>query len=232
MRSGIRGLGGRFATGVVVSCALASITTARADLSISNVIVDFADPGRQTADIEIENKGKERIYVVAEPSLVVSPGTKAERRVREQDPEKLGLLVTPARTVLEPGERKLVRFLGVGDIGAQDKIYRVTVKPIVGKLTAPQTAVKVVFGYDVLVIRRPAGARSNLVAERQGGFMVIRNTGNTNVLLFEGKVCQQRCVPVETKRIYAGAEWRLRLPAPGKVTYKTEIGGKVELREF
>ena len=232
MRFGFPALGGCRAAGIAFLCAAAAVQTARADLAISNVIVDFADPGRQTTDIEIENKGKERIYVVAEPAMVVGPGTKAERRIREADPEKLGLLVTPARTVLEPGERKLIRFLGVGDVGTQDKVYRVTVKPVVGKVTAPQTAVKVVFGYDVLVIRRPAGARPSLVAERQGGFIVFRNTGNTNVLLFDGKVCQQRCVPVETKRIYAGAEWRLRLPGPGKVTYKTEFGGKVEIREF
>lgn len=223
----------RQASGII---ALAAMTfwamPAGATLGISMAIVDFADPARRVADIEVENRGKDRLYVTVEASLIANPGTATERRVQEQDPEKLGLLVTPARLVLEPGERKLVRFALTGDPGAQDRIFRVLIKPVVGKIKSETTAIKVLLGFDVLVIQRPAQAQAGLVAQRQGGFLVFRNTGNTNVLLFDGKQCAQRCQPMEAKRIYAGAEWRVRINGAAPVTYKVQTGGKLELGKF
>ena len=94
-------------------------------IGVSTAIVDFSDPARRVHDVEVENKGKERIYVTVEPSRIMNPGAPGERRVQEPDPEKLGLLVSPARLVLEPGERKLLRIVATGEPAAQDRIFRV-----------------------------------------------------------------------------------------------------------
>lgn len=217
-------------------CVLAAVALwaapAAATLSITTAIVDFADASRRVADVEVENKGTDRLYVTVEPSLIVSPGTASERRVQDPDPEKLGLLVSPARLVLEPGERKLVRFAVTGEPAAQDRIYRVLIKPVVGRVKSDTTAIKVLVGFDLLVIQRPAQPQAALTAQRQGGFLVFRNAGNTNALLFDGKQCAARCQPMETKRIYAGGEWRVRVNGAAKVTYKVQTGGKAEVREF
>lgn len=227
--------GARLAAGTLMSLAAfagATCGAAKADLALSTIIVDFADPQRRSTDIEVENKGKERLYVVAEPARIDAPGTRGERRVSGLDPEALGLLVSPARLVLEPGERKLLRFLVLQENGEQERIYRVTVKPVVGKVTAQQTAVKVVVGYDVLVVVRPKAPRTEVAARRGNGFLLLTNRGNTNVLLFDGKLCQRNCVNLETKRLYAGMEWRLPLRSAGTVTYKVHGASGVQLRKF
>lgn len=203
-----------------------------ATLSINNVIIDFSDPGRRVSDVELENKGKDRLYVTVEPSRIANPGEAVERRVQDPDPEKLGLLVTPARIVLEPGERKLLRFAVMGEPRNVDAIYRVTVKPVAGRVTSAVSGVKVMVGYDLLVIRRPVRPQAAVVGARVGGFLVLRNTGNTNALLFDGKQCSPQCRPVETKRLYPGNEWRVKINGAAPVTYKMQVGKTIEVKNF
>jgi P pilus assembly chaperone PapD len=207
---------------------------ATAQIALSQVVVDFVKPQDRRADIEVENRGRDRAYVVVEPARIVAPGTAGERREQEPDPEKLGLLATPARLVLEPGEKKIVRIAAVAEAGATDRIYRVTVKPVVGRVEAKQNAVKVLVGYDVLVIQRPAEMREGLVAERRGQALHFRNGGNSNVLLYNGKLCDaaKRCVDLAAKRLYSGMEWTVRLPRPGQASYMIETGRGTAERKF
>lgn len=232
MNGNLRGRARRAGAAGLLAAALAWPLPANATLGVSMVIVDFTDPARRVSDVELENKGKDRLYVTVEPSRVVNPGAAGERRVQEPDPEKLGLLVSPARLVLEPGERKLLRIVATGEPAAEDRVYRVLVKPVVGRVKSETTAIKVLVGFDLLVIQRPAQPQAALTAQRQGGFLVFRNAGNTNALLFDGKQCAARCQPIETKRIYAGGEWRVRVAPAAKVTYKVQTGNKVEVRDF
>jgi len=44
------------------------------------------------------------------PTEIVNPGRPDERRVAHPDPRQLGLLVSPNRLVLGPGEREIVRL--------------------------------------------------------------------------------------------------------------------------
>lgn len=132
-----------------VSRSFAAVTTlllipgaANADLILSEVIVDFGPDKPAREDIEAWNNGTERIYIVAQPAEILAAGTSGERRVEAADPSQSGLLVTPRRMVLEPGERRLVRIAALSNRPEHDRIYRVTIKPVVGDVKAGASAIK------------------------------------------------------------------------------------------
>jgi len=201
--------------------------TVCASMNLSKVIIDFAPDKPSRDDIEITNAGDEVLYVNVEPFEVLDPGQPGERRVTDPDPRILGLLVSPNRLALGPGERKIVRFSLLHRPEITDRIYRVTIQPVVGELTAQRTALKVVVGYDVLVIARPLNGRPVLSIARQGADLTITNLGNTNALLFDGRQCDEEetdCVDLPTKRIYAGSSWEIQLPRDAPARYLVESG--------
>jgi P pilus assembly chaperone PapD len=211
----------------------------RAELALDSVIVDFTSGAVPRADIEVANTDtEETLFVSIEPVEIVDPGSPEQRRVARADPRELGLLVSPNRLILEPGQRKLVRLSLLGRPVDRDRIYRVTVKPVVGELEADTSALKIVVGYDVLVIARPAGAQPQLQASRDGRRLAIRNAGNTNALLFDGRQCAAAptddggCAPLPSRRLYAGNRWEVDLPAEAPAEYLIEADGRTERRSF
>lgn len=219
------------ATGLIATAALAP---ASATMSVSQVIVEFSKPGQRRADVEVQNRGKERMYVLVSPAMIVNPGKANERRMNVADPGRLGLLVTPQRMILEPGQRKLVRFAMLAPPQNRDRIFRVTIKPVVGKLRTRQTAVKIVVGYDLLVMQRPRKAQASVTGQRKGRWLTVKNTGNTNALLFEGKQCAsaKRCSRLPARRLYAGASWRVKLPRNAPVNFLIRVGNRTTKKTF
>ena len=215
--------------------ALLAATPARADMVLSKVIVDI--PGGRPArdDIEVWNDGPERIYVVAEPAEIVEPGTIAQRRERATDPSVSGLLVSPQRMILEPGQRRLVRVATVLPRDDRDRVYRVTIKPVAGSLSAEGDAIKVYVGYDVLVIQRPALISGQVTGERMGRTLRIANGSNTAWELFDGRQCDtagRNCVTLPAARLYAGTDWVVNLPYDTKVDYRATNGARTLARRF
>ena len=194
-------------------------------MALDKVIVDFSPAGPSRDDIEITNAGDEILYVSVEPAEILDPGGPEETRITNPDPRAMGLLVSPNRLALGPGERKIIRFSLLERPSETDRIYRVSIKPVVGEISARKSALKIVVGYDVLVIARPDGARPVLSAARDGDALLVRNLGNTNALLFDGEQCtapETDCVELPSKRVYAGRSWRVDLPGDGPVRYFVE----------
>lgn len=220
--------------GAAVLVAPIHTSPAAATMSVSQVIVEFSKPGQRRADVEVQNRGRERMYVLVSPAMIANPGTSSERRVKVADPGKLGLLVTPQRMILEPGQRKLVRFAMLAPPQGKDRIFRVTIKPVVGKLRTRQTAVKIVVGYDLLVMQRPTKAQATVTGQRKGRWLTVRNTGNTNALLFDGKQCRgtKNCKRLPARRIYAGASWKVKLPRSGPVNFLVRVGNRTTKKSF
>ncbi len=208
---------------------------ARGEIALSQVILDMSANGAGRRDIEVANTSNSVIYVTVEPAAILNPGQANERRREDPDPQRLGLLATPNKLMIQPGEKKLVRFIALQPPGETDRIFRARVREVVGKVKAQTSALKVVIGYDVLVIQRPANAREALVADRHGDSLVFKNGGNTNVLLYDGRLCQhpdKNCRALTTKRIYAGGEWRVRLNGPGEVSYLVDNGNRTIRKSF
>src|SRR5690606_12645272 len=98
------------------------------------------------------------------------------------------------------------------------------VTPQVGEIEAEDPgagnrgmSVKLLTAYDVLVTVRPTKPVSALVATRSAAGLMIRNTGNTNTLVFDGTACTAAAAKAETevcedlgaRRMYPGNEWNI-----------------------
>jgi Mat/Ecp fimbriae periplasmic chaperone len=220
--------------GLLCSLALCA-TPAHAEMALSKVVVDFTSARPARDDIEITNSADEILYVSVEPAEILNPGGPEERRVANPNPRQLGLLISPNRLVLGPGERKVVRLSLLERPEDRDRIYRVAIKPVIGEIVARQSALKVVVGYDVLVIARPQNALPRLEVSRRGNAVEFRNVGNTNALLFNGRQCDEEetdCAELPSKRIYAGNTWQFQLPATGQARFMVESDGGITIESF
>jgi len=208
---------------------------AHAEMILSQVIVDLWPDKPPRDDIEVWNDGEERMYVSAEPFEIVAPGTPDEQRVAAGSPEESGILVSPQRLILEPGERRTIRIAAIGDRSANDRVYRVAIKPVAGPVTADASALKVFVGYDTLVIVRPEQAAGEVRGERTGRTLRLTNAGNTAQELFDGEQCDSgggNCQPLPAKRLYPGATWEQTLPFETAVSYKSAAGSTLRERQF
>lgn len=198
---------------------------ALAELVVSQLIVEFRPDGPRTADIEVFNNSDERSYTIVEPREVLNPGTPSEQRVASPDPAKLGLIASPARFILEPRQRRTLRIAAIATAPERERVYRVTVKPVTGDVSGSESGLKLLVGYDLLVLVRPPVVRSAVQAQRNGSRLTLTNNGNASVELAEGAQCDltgKNCQPLPAKRLYAGASWIQDLPAPR--------GGKYQVR--
>jgi P pilus assembly chaperone PapD len=220
---------------LATALALCLVQPASADMVLDKVILDFTPDAPARDDIEVWNNGTERLYVMVEPNEVIAPGQAGEHRIADPDPAKLGLLVTPQRLILEPGERRLVRIAAIVPRGTQDRIYRVTIKPVVGDVSAAQTALKVMVGYDALVIYRPAAPTGTVTATRAGKSIVFTNDGNSNVEMYQGRQCDaagKDCRDLPARRLYAGARWEQPLERDTPVEYRITTGRTSVVKRF
>ncbi|WP_380785320.1 hypothetical protein [Sphingomonas sp. R86521] len=208
---------------------------ASADLVLSQMVVDLPPGAPPRVDVEASNTGSERIYVVADPAEIVDPGKPGERRVASPDPAVLGLLVTPQRMILEPGERKLIRIAAIAPRTMHERIYRVTIKPVAGDVVAQTTALKLLVGYDVLVMVRPSVLDGTVNGIRSSTSIALTNAGTTNVELYEGKQCDSSgkdCRALPPKRLYSGATWSQTVDPARPVEYRIKTGQTTLVKRF
>ena len=202
---------------------------ANAQIVLSNLIVDLL-PGKDSRqDVEVWNSSPDRAFVAVDPAEIVNPGTASEQRRSEADPEKLGLLVAPSRMILEAGQRKLVRFAEIAAPGERERVYRVTVKPVVGKVSSQQSGLKILVGYEVLVLVRPSQSRPSLSVTRSGDTVTFHNNGNVSVELVDGRQCDSTakgCSDLPGKRLYAGAQWTTQIKPGNHPEYTLSSPGQ------
>ncbi|QDP20417.1 fimbrial biogenesis chaperone [Sphingomonas xanthus] len=207
---------------------------AAAEIVLSQLVLDIpaTRPARQ--DIEIWNSGSERTYVSVTPAEMIEPGTAKERRLEQPDPEKLGLLVSPGRLILEPGQHKIIRVTPLDDASDRERVYRLTIRPEVGEVTGDQTGLKILVGYDVLALVRPDQPVHRLTGTWAGSQLKIRNDGNTSVELIGGRSCTapNQCTDVPGKRLYAGAEWNVPVTTKAAVEFRYMANGKTQTVRF
>lgn len=215
-----------------------------AQLMIDSLTLDFAQPNVMRRDITLYNSGRETLYVEVQlEEILAGPGE--ERSSRTGTPDELGLLVTPNRMVLAPGQRRPVRAVLL-QRPAVERIYRITMKPVVGALLPDEAAapkgkamsVKVLVGYQTFVIARPADMVEDFRASRQGHTLRFENDGAVSVLLRSGRQCAgaetptEDCAPLPSKRIWPGTVWELKLAHDAPVTYTVESPSGQAQRTF
>jgi P pilus assembly chaperone PapD len=213
---------------LVIADLFAPLSDAQAGMVLSQLVVELAPGQLSRADVEVFNDGSERIFVAADPREVIDAGTMAQSSRTDVDPEKLGLLVSPDRMVLEPGQHKLLRIATFGT-SDRERVYRVTVKPVVGQLSSQRSGLKLLVGYDVLVLVRPVEVRPHVSGTRSGDQLTLKNDGNVSVELVDGRECEAStkvCEVLPDGRLYMGAERVITVRSNHRVEYKLAVGGK------
>jgi P pilus assembly chaperone PapD len=217
-----------------------------AQLAIDHLWLDFNDANASRADVVIRNESKDRYYITVSPAEIQQPGADTEKRVEEADPEKLGILVTPNRLILDPNGMRSIRVVSLNTHLDKDRIYRIKISPEIGEIETNTTpgsdnrgiAIKMLAAYDVLVTVRPKDGKAQIDASRTDKELVIRNTGNTNTLLFAGKACPTKaaaatdCEDIGARRLYAGNSWSIPLKSPDtKVEFKERKSSGSDAKE-
>lgn len=220
---------------IVVASTIGLATPLKAELVVSQMIVELT-PVSRTADVLIFNDSSERSYVSIEPQEVLNAGTPSERRVTHADPRVLGLLLSSKRLILEPQQKRLLRLAATSIPQDKERVYRVTVKPVVGEVEDGDSGLKLLVGYEMLIMMRPANAAIiSIVPQRTTGQMTLTNRGNASVELLEGKRCLsgiEKCAELPGKRLYAGASWTQPMPRDGQIHYRVVINGRTQTLVF
>lgn len=214
---------------------LAIPAPAQAELTVSELIVELQPGTHAREDVEVWNNAPERSYVAVEPREIVDPASPSSRARRDPDPEELGLLASPERMVLEPGQRKLLRIASLSTDPSRERVYRVTVKPVVGGIPSDDSGLKILVGYDLLVLVRPAQPTPRVTASRSGRKLTFTNSGNVSVEIVDGRQCNAdhaACSPLPGKRLYVGATWSVDLPSDLPAEYSLKSPGKTDRKIF
>lgn len=205
--------------------------SASAQLAIDKLWIDFENSAATRGDLLIANESSDRYYINVDVFEIINPGTEQEERRTYVDPAELGLLVTPNRVILEPGQSRSLRVIRLDELQNRDRIYRIRVEPKVGELSFSgveeerSMLIKLLAAYEVLVTSRPGGARNEIKAVRNGQTLELRNNGNSNVLLFDGHLCAKgkrpddtgnHCTKIDTRRLYAQNVWTIELEDAGQ----------------
>ena len=198
--------------------------TALAQLSVNRSVIEFS-PDKLVQDIEVKNNGDFKIYLDINAAEILNPEQENPTRVELTDPRTAAVLVSPKQLLLPPGQRKRVRVILRESATSKDRVFRLSVKPYTGKVKLDNSggdkkasAIKVLVGYDLLLLSRPKNASANLTVNRTNSSIEFANKGNTNILLRKIVQCESSdadCVEIQPNRLYAGETYKVALPKPG-----------------
>ena len=200
---------------------LAVMSGASANLSASPIIVTLnAEDGRR-GDILVGNTGDRTQYLNIAALRILQPGQSPEQYLRSPVPSEVGLLVAPRRLVLRPGEEKVIRVILLAEDIPTDLAWRVRIEPVIGDITSSKPVAITNVTYDALVFARPSDPVANVIGERDGNRLILRNEGNTNALLRSGEQClsDTDCVAIAGKRLWPGMSWTIDLAHPVPVSF-------------
>ncbi len=202
---------------------LCGTTAAQADFIISSAIVEFTKDGPSQQDVDIISRSKDNEYLSVDVVEVVNPGMPQESRRTIDDSAQSGLLVTPDKMILDGGNRKVLRLVLLNPPDDKEHVYRVAIKPVIkGVDNSSKVGLKILVGYEILVIVRPAAMQVQYQAARRGKIFSAINTGNTDVIFQNGKQCETgdtNCKTPNGLRVYPGTTAQVELPFDQPVLY-------------
>jgi len=212
---------------------------ASAQLSVNRSVIEFT-PDQLVQDIEVKNNGDFKLYLDINAAEIINPELENPTRVELKDPRTAAVLVSPKQVMLPPGQRKRVRVILRESAANKDRVFRLSVKPYTGKVKLDNnggdkksSAIKVLVGYDLLLLSRPKNAKADLKVQRTNDSIVFSNKGNTNILLRKIVQCdsaQSDCEDIQPNRLYAGETYSVDLPKKGPASqYPVQVWQSVGL---
>lgn len=203
---------------------------ATAEIVLDRLVVELQPGQAGKQDIVIWNDAPDRAFVQIKPSRIVEPGSASQQRVEYVDPRELELLVSPGRLILDPGQQKFIRIADLGKDEKVERVYRVTVEPVVDESDASD-GLRLLVGYDMLVLVRPKVPTFEISASRQGTKVTVRNLGNASVELVNIRQCTTKteCKDSPGGRLYAGIQRTFDIASDGsaELSFSTALGEKL-----
>ena len=211
-----------------------------AQITVNRTILDF-EHDKQVQDFEVLNDGQFSVYLNLQVSEIEKPHHDRRERVLLDDPRSAEVLVSPSQLTLPPGKSKRVRVIMRTQAHQRDRIYRLSVIPDTGpvRLTRNDPAavaggVKLLVGYDLLVISRPPEPAAAVEVQRRKNAVRLTNKGNSNVLMQRISQCSQTsldCIELTPpRRLYAGEQMQLalntQLPGPWVIQIREKLTGE------
>lgn len=197
---------------------------ASSNLAIDRIIIDFTKDTPQQNDVRLINTSEtETLFVSVEVLEVEAPGTSEETHLIADDPFKIGLIASPNRLIIPPGTNRLVRLVNLFPADDEERIFRVNFTPVAGEQDEDENTLRLLVGYQALVIVRPNNPTFDVVGERNGNTLTLKNKGNTNVYLDTFRQCTDEelsdCEAIAETRLYPGNIRELELMHDGPVAF-------------
>ena len=216
---------------------LAQVASAN-NMLLDRMIVYFEPDKPLRQDIRVSNISSENLYLQTEIYEVIEPGAKNEELVRVTNPDKMKLLTTPQKSVITPNGQRSVRLVSLETPKEQEKVYRITFRPVTANADTETTGIQLLIAYQALVFVRPKNPYYKITAKKEGKKITFTNEGNSNVFLRNGRQCPVGKKPLtctdinDEGRLYAGKSLTIDLPEKkGEVSFGI-YNGKEEKRQI
>jgi len=218
---------------------MAFSSLSHAQISVSRSVLEFSN-SKKVQDIEVFNSGTHNVYLDLKAAEIINPESENATRVELNDPRTSPLIVSPRQLLVPPGERRRMRVVMRQPSLDQERVFRLSVKPYAGSLKiddagddTKSSAIKVLVGYDLLLLSRPENINPSLEVRRNNDEITFRNKGNTNVLLRKIEQCDadgRECVEIQPNRLYVGEVYKVNLPKKGNANkYPVKVWQSVGL---
>jgi len=141
-------------------CAAIVPVGAASAMTVQPVVIDLQTAGRgQSQVITVENTFATPLPV----ELTVQELELGTDGVKQTGKDPGDLLVFPPQTIIQPGQTQTFRVQYVGDPAlARSKHYYVTVAQLPVKLPEGQSAIQILYNFQVLISTGPAGVKPKL----------------------------------------------------------------------
>ena len=142
--------------------AIAPVQVAQA-MTVQPVVIDMQTAGRQMSTvITVENTFATQLPV----ELTVQELELTPEGVKQTGSDPGDLMIFPPQTIIEPGQTQTFRLQYVGDPAlAKSKHYYVTVAQLPVKLPEGQSAIQILYNFQVLVSVAPAGVKPQIAVQ-------------------------------------------------------------------
>lgn len=181
---------------LALTCALLPYSHAATAMTVQPVLVDLQTAGRQmTQVITVENTFANPLPV----ELTVQQLELTDDGVKQTGTDPGDLLVFPPQALIEPGQTQSFRIQYVGEPDlARSKHYYITVAQLPVKLPEGQSAIQILYNFQVLASVAPQGVKPALevrgaqIGQRADGkpipVITLSNASNAHGYLSGGQL--------------------------------------------
>jgi fimbrial chaperone protein len=153
----------RFKHALTMFCAALLPAQAAVAMTVQPVVIDLQTAGREMSQVvTVENTFATPLPV----ELMIQELELTPEGVKQTGKDPGDLLVFPPQAIIEPGQTQTFRIQYVGDPGlAKSKHYYVTVAQLPVKLPEGQSAIQILYNFQVLVSVAPAKIKPQISIE-------------------------------------------------------------------